>query len=101
MIGDLDKAVRLLEAEGLTFERCSRRIRGRPVEALRVYVDREDLEDYVESLLKRMTGLEAYEDDVRVTVKYLIDAGLGPCSWLEVDGLEAGVEDGVRLLECR
>lgn len=101
LVGDLDKAVRLLEAEDLTFERCSRRIRGRPVEALRVYVDREDLEDYVESLLKRMTGLEAYEDDVRVTVKYLIDAGLGPCSWLEVDGLEAGVEDGVRLLECR
>lgn len=101
LVGDLDRAAGLLEAEGLRFERCSRRIRGRPVEALRVYVDREDLEDYVERLLRRVPGLEAYEHDIRVTVKYLIDSGLRPCSWLEVDGVEAGVEDGVRLLDCR
>lgn len=101
LVGDLDRAAGLLEAEGLRFERRPRRIRGRPVEALRVYVDREDLEDYVEGLLGRMPGLEAYEDDVRIMVKYLMDSGLRPCSWLEVDGLEAGVGDGVRVLECR
>ncbi|MEM1711994.1 MAG: DNA-directed DNA polymerase [Nitrososphaerota archaeon] len=100
LVGNLDGAAELLRAEGLRFERCSRRVRGKPVEALRVYVDREDLEDYAGRLLRRMPALEAYEDDVRITVKYLMDVGLRPCSWLEVDGLDVGAEDGVRVLEC-
>ncbi len=99
LVGSLDQAISIIKAEGLRFERCSRRIRGRPVEALRVYVEREDLDNYASKVFGKLSDLEIYEDDLRLTAKYLLETGLKPCSWLEVRGRQAGEEDGVRILE--
>jgi len=99
LVGKLDRVIPLLKAEGLKFEKCSRRIRGKPVEALRIFIDREDLDNYSTKLLKRVGELEAYEDDIRLTTKYLLETGLKPCSWIAVQAERAGEENGIKILE--
>lgn len=98
IVGLGDKAVALLEAEGLRFERCGRRIRGKPVDAFKVYARRDDLEDYAAKLAKRIGDVEIYEADLRSSIKYLLEGDVRPCSWIEVDAPEVGVEDSVRVL---
>jgi len=99
LVGDLGQAIRASKAEGLVFERCSRRIRGKPVEALKIYANREDLDDYASRVFGKIPGLEVYEDDLRLTTKYLFETGLRPCSWLEVHGGQIREEHGLRVLE--
>jgi len=98
IVGLGDKAVALLEAEGLRFERCGRRIRGKPVDALKIYARRDDLEDYAAKLAKRIGDVEIYEADLRSSIKYLLEGDVRPCSWIEVDAPEVGVEDSIRVL---
>jgi len=98
IVGLGDKAVALLEAEGLRFERCGRRIRGKPVDAFKVYARRDDLEDYAAKLAKRIGDVEIYEADLRSSIKYLLEGDVRPCSWIEVDAPEVGVEDSIRVL---
>jgi len=99
LVGDLDKAIPILGSEGLKFERCGRRIRGKPIEALKVYVDREDLDSYAARLLKRVGGLAVYEDDIRLTTKYLLETGLKPSSWIEARPTRISEVDGIKVLE--
>ena len=99
LVGDVERAASLLKLENIRFERCSRRFRGRLVEALRVYAECDDLEEYASKLVKRIGNVEVYEADIRSSAKYLLEKGLRPCSWLEVEGKPAGEEDGVRILE--
>ncbi len=98
IVGLGDKAAALLEAEGLRFERCGRRIRGKPVDAFKVYARRDDLEDYAAKLAKRIGDVEIYEADLRSSIKYLLEGDVRPCSWIEVDAPEVGVEDSIRVL---
>ncbi|MCD6592148.1 MAG: DNA polymerase II [Thaumarchaeota archaeon] len=99
LVGDVERAASFLKLENIRFERCSRRFRGRLVEALRVYAECDDLEEYASRLVKRVGNVEVYEADIRSSAKYLLEKGLRPCSWLEVEGELAGEEDGVRILE--
>jgi len=99
VVGDLERAASAAKAEGLRLERCSRKLKGKPVEALRVYAGREDLDAYASKVFGRIKGLEVYEDDLRLTTKYLLETGLKPCSWLDVQAEHSGEKDGVRVLE--
>ncbi|RLG23072.1 DNA polymerase II, partial [Methanosarcinales archaeon] len=63
------------------------------------FVDREDLDSYSAKLLKKVGELEAYEDDIRLTTKYLLETGLKPCSWIEVQAAQVSEENGVKILE--
>ena len=99
LVGDVKRAASLLKLENIRFEKCSRRFRGRLVEALRVYAECDDLEEYASRLVKRIGNVEVYEADIRSSAKYLLEKGLRPCSWLEVEGKLAGEEDGVHILE--
>ncbi|HDD66971.1 MAG TPA: hypothetical protein ENG52_05055, partial [Nitrososphaeria archaeon] len=98
IVGLGDKAVALLEAEGLRFEKCRRSVRGKPVDAFKIYARRDDLEDYAAKLAKRMGDVEVYEADLRSSVKYLLERDVRPCSWIEVDAPEVGVEDSIHVL---
>ncbi|MCD6421616.1 MAG: DNA polymerase II, partial [Thaumarchaeota archaeon] len=98
IVGSGDKAATLLEAEGLRFEKCRRRVRGRPVDAFKIYTRRDDLEDYAAKLAKRIGDVEVYEADLRSSVKYLLERDIRPCSWIEIDAPEVGVEDSVHVL---
>ena len=86
LVGDVERAASLLKLENIRFEKCSRRFRGRLVEALRVYAECDDLEEYASRLVKRIGNVEVYEADIRSSAKYLLEKGLRPCSWLEVEG---------------
>lgn len=101
LVGDLRKAEPALKAENLKWEYCERQIRGRPVEAVRVYVERGDLEKVAEKLAKRIAEeVDIYEEDIRPAAKYLLETGVKPCSWIEVEGEYAGEEEGVRFLRA-
>ncbi|MCD6235931.1 MAG: DNA polymerase II [Thaumarchaeota archaeon] len=98
LVGDLEKAAKIVEAEGIRAERCTKKIRGSPVEALKLYVDLEDLDEYASKLLKRLEGVEAYEEDLRLTAKFLLETGLKPCSWASVEHSGFEEESGIRVI---
>jgi len=101
LVGNLDRAQRYLGSEAVRFERCRRRVRGAVVDALKVYSPAEDQEEYAEKLVKRLGGVEAYEADLRPSIKFLLDSGLKPSSWIEVDGEPAGSMNQVEVIELR
>ncbi|MCD6536415.1 MAG: DNA polymerase II [Thaumarchaeota archaeon] len=102
LVGDLKRAESILKAEKLKWERCERRIRGKPVEAVKIYVDREDPEKVAEKLVKRIGGeVEVYEEDIRSAAKYLLETGIKPCSWIDVEGEFIGEEEGIRFFKPR
>jgi len=92
--------VEALKSAGAEHERCARKLRGKPVEALRVYADVEDLEDYASKLAKKLGEVELYEEDLRLSAKYLLESDLRPCSWLEVKG-EPAEREGISFIEPR
>ena len=100
VVGALDEVLPALEAEGMRFEKCDRKVRGKPVEALKIYVEREDLNQYSSKLLKKVSGVEAYEDDIRLAAKYLLETGLKPCSWIEIEAEKVGEESGIVFLKA-
>ncbi|MCS7132198.1 MAG: DNA-directed DNA polymerase [Aigarchaeota archaeon] len=101
LVGDLKGAEPTLESENLRWEHCERRIRGRPVEAIRVYVESGDSEKVAERLAKRAGGRTGvYEEDIRPAVKYFLETGVKPCSWIEVEGEHVGDGEGVSFFEA-
>jgi len=102
LVGDLRRAEAFVKAENLRWERCKRRIRGKPVEAMKVYIAHEDVEKVAEKLVKRIGGgVEAYEEDIRPAAKYLLETGIKPCSWIDVEGEPDGEQEGIRFLKPR
>ena len=62
---------------------------GKPVKALKVYCrDPEVMAKYAKAL-KKIDGVkECFEDDIRYSMRYLIDNGVVPCGWHEVEVAE-------------
>ncbi len=62
-----------------------------------VFKDHESLAKSAEAL-PNAKGVEAVlEDDVRFSMKYMIDGGVRPCSWHEVEVQEAPIEQSIRV----
>lgn len=82
-----------LRSQQLRVEEADRKIRGRVVKALKVYVDVEDVEPIARKISKGLTDVQVFEEDVRPSIKFLIESGLKPSGGLRVEGELVG--DGV------
>jgi DNA polymerase I len=67
-------------------EVVDRKLFGKPVKALKVYCkDPEVMGKYAKSLRKIGGVKECLEDDIRYSMRYLIDNKVVPCGWHEVE----------------
>lgn len=79
-------------------EVAKRRFFGKPVQAIKVYCR---VATETGKLAKQLRGLEGVkdclEDDIRASMRYLIDNNLAPCGWHEVDATEEENTEEVRV----
>jgi len=89
------------EAHGASIvklEVVSRRFFGKPVEAVKVYCRMPDVAVKLARVLRGFEGVkDCLEDDIRVSMQYLIGNGVVPCAWHEVDVVEEANALGVRV----
>ncbi|MEM2320006.1 MAG: DNA polymerase domain-containing protein [Candidatus Bathyarchaeia archaeon] len=70
-------------------EAVERRFFGKPVKALKVYCkDQDVIAKYSKAFQKIDDVKECLEDDIRYSMRYLIDNGIVPCGWHEVEVAE-------------
>ncbi|MCS7120457.1 MAG: DNA polymerase domain-containing protein [Nitrososphaerota archaeon] len=70
-------------------EIVSRRLFGQPVNAIKVYCQDPDVVSKYAIQLSKIDGVEkCLEDDIRYSMRYLIDNDIRPCSWLQVEAEE-------------
>ncbi len=90
--------MRAYPASIVTAEVAERKFFGKPVQAIKVYCK---VATETEKLAKQLRGLEGVkeclEDDIRVSMRYLIDNNLAPCTWHEVEVEEEENKLGVRV----
>ena len=81
----------------VNLEGVERRFFGKPVQAIKVYCK---VATETEKLAKALRGLEGVkdclEDDIRISMRYLIDNNVAPCAWHEVEAEEEENKLGVR-----
>ncbi|MCL4430140.1 MAG: DNA polymerase II [Chloroflexi bacterium] len=79
-------------------EVAQRRFFGKPVTAIKVYCRVATETGKVAKQLRSVEGVaDCLEDDFRAAMRYLIDNGVVPCSWNEVDAEEEANAEGVRV----
>lgn len=73
-------------------EVVERRFFGKPVKALKVYCSNPDVILKYAKDFRSLEGVkECLEDDIRFSMRYLIDNNIVPCGWHEVDVAEEKV----------
>ncbi len=79
-------------------EVAPRRFFGKPVTAIKVCCKVATETGKVAKQLRSVEGVaDCLEDDVRASMRYLIDNNLAPCTWQEVDATEEENAEGVRV----
>ncbi|MEM1660243.1 MAG: DNA polymerase domain-containing protein [Candidatus Bathyarchaeia archaeon] len=67
-------------------EVVERKLMGKPVKALQIYCNDPELIPKYAKDIERIQGVKAcFEDDIRYSMRYLIDMGIVPCGWHEVE----------------
>jgi len=70
-------------------EAVNRRLFGKPVKAVRVFCRNADAVPRCSKALRKLEGVEeCLEDDIRYSMRYLIDNDVVPCAWHEVEAVE-------------
>jgi DNA polymerase I len=78
-------------------EIASRRFFGKPVETVKLYCRNPDAAAKLARALRTFEGVqECLEDDIRLSMQYLIGNNVVPCGWHEVDVIEEENTLGVR-----
>ncbi|MEM4229293.1 MAG: DNA-directed DNA polymerase [Thermoproteota archaeon] len=86
-----DEAVREAFPEGkrhgvTRMEVCDKLVLGKPVKVVKVSVNRSDNVEKVVGRLEKLKLFEkAYESDLRLSTRYLLEKNLTPSSWLEAE----------------
>jgi len=82
----------------LKTEQVKRKYFGKPVDAVRVFCQDPDvIAKYTKAMTKIEGVKESLEDDIRYSMRYLIDNGMSPCSWHEVEVEETRNTLGVQV----
>lgn len=77
----------------IRLEPVERKIYGKPVKALKIYCKDPDLIPKYAGNIEKMEGVKmCLEDDIRYSMRYLIDKGVVPCGWHKVEAETAGVD---------
>jgi len=70
-------------------EAVERKFFGKPVKALKVYCRNPDVMTRYARAFRKIEGIkECFEDDIRYSMRYLIDNDVIPCAWHEVEAVE-------------
>ena len=78
-------------------EVAPRKLFGKPVETVKVYCRNPDANAKVARALRTFEGIQdCLEDDIRISMQYLISNNVVPCGWHEVDAIEEENTLGVR-----
>jgi DNA polymerase I len=92
-------SIKLIYAAAVSsVEVVSRRFFGKPVTALKVTCKDATATSKVAKQIRTVSGVEdCLEDDIRAVMRYLLDNGLVPCSWVEAEVTEEENVDGMRV----
>ncbi len=79
-------------------EVTQRRFFGKPVQAIKVYCKVATETGKLAKQLRSVEGVkDCLEDDIRASMRYLIDNNVVPCGWHEVEATEEENTEGVRV----
>jgi DNA polymerase I len=79
-------------------EVAERRFFGKPVIAIKVYCKVATETRKLANILRSVEGVkDCLEDDIRASMRYLIDNNVVPCGWHEIDATEEENIKGVRV----
>ncbi len=79
-------------------EETRRRYFGKPVNTIKVFCQGPDLISKYAKASRKIEGVkESLEDDIRYSMRYLIDNHVSPCGWHEIDVQEAPNTLGVQV----
>ncbi len=71
---------------------------GKPVQAIKVSLKDPTVAPKLAKLIRKLDGVaDCLEDDIRSSMRYLIDNNVVPCSWHQVDVAEEPERQGVRV----
>lgn len=88
----------IYDAAVSSVEVVQRRFFGKPVTALKVTCKDATATSKVAKQLRTVGGIEdCLEDGIRAVMRYLLDNGLTPCSWVEVEAVEEENTEGMRV----
>lgn len=77
-------------ASVIKLEQAKRRYFGKPVDVVKVLCqDPEVITKYAKAMAKIEGVKESLEDDIRYSMRYLIDNAVSPCGWHEIEVEEA------------
>lgn len=81
-------------------ESVDRKFFGRPVKAIKVFCQNPDIIGKYSQVLKKIEGVEkCLEEDIRYSMRYLIDNDVTPCDWHEMEVEETENKLGVQVDE--
>jgi DNA polymerase I len=79
-------------------EVAKRKFFGKPVQAIKVYCRVATETEKLAKQLRELEGVkDCLEDDIRISMRYLIDNNVAPCTWHEVEAEEEENKLGVRV----
>jgi len=79
-------------------EIVERKFFGKPVNAVKVYCKDPDVIPKYAKAFRKLEGVkDCLEDDIRYSMRYLIDNNVVPCGWHEIDATEEVNEMGVQV----
>jgi len=82
----------------LKLEPLKRKYFGKPVDTVKVYCQDPDVVAKYAKAMAKIEGVkEALEDDIRYSMRYLIDNGMSPCSWHEIEAEQTKNALGVQV----
>jgi DNA polymerase I len=75
-----------------------RRFFGKPVKAIKVYCKDPDVMQKYAKALRKLEGVkDCLEDDIRYSMRYLIDNNVVPCGWHEIEATEEKNISGIQV----
>jgi DNA polymerase I len=82
----------------LKLELVDRTSFGKPVKAIKAFCQDPDLMSKYSKTLSKVRGVEkCLEDDIRYSMRYLIDNNIAPCGWHEIEVEETPPPHGVKI----
>lgn len=71
------------------FEIVQRKFFGKPVKAIKVHCENPDVIPKYAKTFRSFEGIkDCFEDDIRYSMRYLIDNNVVPCGWHKIDATE-------------
>jgi len=79
-------------------EVVERKFFGKPVKAIKVYCKNPDAIPKCSKAFRKLEGVkDCLEDDIRYSMRYLIDNNIVPCGWHEIEAAEETDNRGVQV----